>query len=137
MKCITNCKTKHTRLKRRLLILLVLVQLLSQGAFGYLLPITSFILVWLETWLLDFKVLPQEAIAENSETTVVNFVKQCSSYILLIDFIFSFLRQNTLTISHLCDRVSNNTECLRQSSSLAARPSLRRTVLLTTGVCRR
>lgn len=53
--------------KHRLLMLLVLIQLLSQGAFGYLLPITSFILVWLETWLLDFKVLPQEAIDENSE----------------------------------------------------------------------
>ena len=42
-------------------------QLLSQGAFGYLLPIISFILAWIETWLLDFKVLPQEADDENSE----------------------------------------------------------------------
>ncbi|CAN9503520.1 unnamed protein product [Ophioblennius macclurei] len=39
----------------------ILSKLLSQGAFGYLLPITSFVLVWIETWLLDFKVLPQEA----------------------------------------------------------------------------
>ncbi|TRY97693.1 hypothetical protein DNTS_035493 [Danionella cerebrum] len=37
------------------------IALLSQGAFGYLLPIVSFILAWIETWLLDFKVLPQEA----------------------------------------------------------------------------
>ncbi|NP_001412568.1 stAR-related lipid transfer protein 3 isoform 3 [Mus musculus] len=34
---------------------------LSKGAFGYLLPIVSFVLAWLETWFLDFKVLPQEA----------------------------------------------------------------------------
>ncbi|XP_048881150.1 STARD3 N-terminal-like protein isoform X2 [Brienomyrus brachyistius] len=37
------------------------VALLSQGAFGYLIPITSFILAWIETWFLDFKVLPKEA----------------------------------------------------------------------------
>uniref|UniRef100_A0A3Q3G8H8 STARD3 N-terminal like n=1 Tax=Labrus bergylta TaxID=56723 RepID=A0A3Q3G8H8_9LABR len=36
------------------------IALLSQGAFGYLLPIISFVLAWIETWLLDFKVLPQE-----------------------------------------------------------------------------
>lgn len=52
--------------------LLIFVQLLSQGAFGYLLPITSFILVWIETWLLDFKVLPQEAIDENSAFALLN-----------------------------------------------------------------
>ncbi|KPP63848.1 MLN64 N-terminal domain-like [Scleropages formosus] len=39
----------------------ILSTLLSQGAFGYLLPIFSFILAWIETWFLDFKVLPQEA----------------------------------------------------------------------------
>ncbi|XP_060788294.1 STARD3 N-terminal-like protein [Neoarius graeffei] len=43
----------------------IISKLLSKGAFGYLLPITSFILVWIETWFLDFKVLPQEAIDEN------------------------------------------------------------------------
>ncbi|KAK3546153.1 hypothetical protein QTP70_024470 [Hemibagrus guttatus] len=48
----------------------IISKLLSQGAFGYLLPITSFILVWLETWLLDFKVLPQEAIDENRYLTI-------------------------------------------------------------------
>ncbi|XP_006832618.1 PREDICTED: stAR-related lipid transfer protein 3 isoform X2 [Chrysochloris asiatica] len=37
------------------------IALLSKGAFGYLLSIVSFVLAWLETWFLDFKVLPQEA----------------------------------------------------------------------------
>lgn len=47
----------------------VCAQLLSKGgAFGYLLPIISFVLAWIETWLLDFKVLPQEAEDENSES---------------------------------------------------------------------
>uniref|UniRef100_A0A8C5UJ60 STARD3 N-terminal like n=1 Tax=Microcebus murinus TaxID=30608 RepID=A0A8C5UJ60_MICMU len=41
------------------------VALFSQGAFGYVLPIISFILAWIETWFLDFKVLPQEAEEEN------------------------------------------------------------------------
>lgn len=41
-------------------------KLLNQGnAFAYLLPIISFILAWIETWFLDFKVLPQEAEIEN------------------------------------------------------------------------
>lgn len=42
-------------------------KLFSQGAFGYVLPIISFILAWIETWFLDFKVLPQEAEEENSK----------------------------------------------------------------------
>ncbi|XP_074912784.1 STARD3 N-terminal-like protein isoform X4 [Buteo buteo] len=42
--------------------------LFSQGAFGYVLPIISFILAWIETWFLDFKVLPQEAEEENTES---------------------------------------------------------------------
>uniref|UniRef100_A0A8C9TAF4 StAR-related lipid transfer protein 3 n=1 Tax=Scleropages formosus TaxID=113540 RepID=A0A8C9TAF4_SCLFO len=33
----------------------------SDNAFGYVLPITSFVVAWLETWFLDFKVLTQEA----------------------------------------------------------------------------
>ncbi|XP_072343796.1 stAR-related lipid transfer protein 3 isoform X2 [Scyliorhinus torazame] len=33
----------------------------TRGAFGYVLPIVSFVLAWLETWFLDFKVLVQEA----------------------------------------------------------------------------
>lgn len=45
-------------------------QLLSKGAFGYLLPIVSFVLAWLETWFLDFKVLPQEAEEERCESRV-------------------------------------------------------------------
>ncbi|TSK82129.1 STARD3 N-terminal-like protein [Bagarius yarrelli] len=52
------------------LLWIIELNLLSQGAFGYLLPISSFILVWIETWLLDFKVLPQEAIDENRYLTI-------------------------------------------------------------------
>ncbi|KAG2460632.1 STAR3 protein, partial [Polypterus senegalus] len=37
------------------------IALLSENAFGYVLPITSFVIAWLETWFLDFKVLTQEA----------------------------------------------------------------------------
>lgn len=63
------CKLRHwwaiaitTAITTGFLIVKVVVsKLLSQGAFGYLLPIISFILAWIETWLLDFKVLPQEA----------------------------------------------------------------------------
>ncbi|XP_059519054.1 stAR-related lipid transfer protein 3-like [Myotis daubentonii] len=44
-----------------LIVKVILSELLPQGAFGYLLPIASFVLAWLETWFLDFKVLPQEA----------------------------------------------------------------------------
>ncbi|XP_016020213.2 stAR-related lipid transfer protein 3 isoform X3 [Rousettus aegyptiacus] len=44
-----------------LIVKVILSELLNKGAFGYLLPIVSFVLAWLETWFLDFKVLPQEA----------------------------------------------------------------------------
>ncbi|XP_030608743.1 STARD3 N-terminal-like protein [Archocentrus centrarchus] len=50
----------------------ILSKLLSQGAFGYLLPIISFVLAWIETWLLDFKVLPQEAEDENRHQSVMD-----------------------------------------------------------------
>ncbi|XP_045549755.1 STARD3 N-terminal-like protein isoform X2 [Salmo salar] len=50
----------------------ILSKLLSQGAFGYLLPIISFILAWIETWLLDFKVLPQEADDENRFLSIMD-----------------------------------------------------------------
>uniref|UniRef100_A0A3Q4I6L1 STARD3 N-terminal like n=1 Tax=Neolamprologus brichardi TaxID=32507 RepID=A0A3Q4I6L1_NEOBR len=46
--------------------------LLSQGAFGYLLPIISFVLAWIETWLLDFKVLPQEIEDENRHRSIID-----------------------------------------------------------------
>ncbi|XP_006010702.1 STARD3 N-terminal-like protein isoform X1 [Latimeria chalumnae] len=39
----------------------IVSKLFSQGAFGYVLPIMSFLIAWIETWFLDFKVLPQEA----------------------------------------------------------------------------
>ena len=47
--------------------LLASTQLLTKGAFGYLLPIVSFVIAWLETWFLDFKVLTQEAEEERCE----------------------------------------------------------------------
>ncbi|XP_069807721.1 stAR-related lipid transfer protein 3 [Dendropsophus ebraccatus] len=44
-----------------LIVKVIMSELLSKGALGYLLPIMSFVLAWLETWFLDFKVLTQEA----------------------------------------------------------------------------
>ncbi|XP_069026260.1 STARD3 N-terminal-like protein [Embiotoca jacksoni] len=55
-----------------LIIKVILSKLLSQGAFGYLLPIISFVLAWIETWLLDFKVLPQEAEDENRYRSIMD-----------------------------------------------------------------
>uniref|UniRef100_A0A8C2KL38 StAR-related lipid transfer protein 3 n=1 Tax=Cyprinus carpio TaxID=7962 RepID=A0A8C2KL38_CYPCA len=46
--------------------------LFSQNAFGYVLPITSFVVAWLETWFLDFKVLTQEAEDERVYLAAVN-----------------------------------------------------------------
>ncbi|KAF7657758.1 hypothetical protein LDENG_00022250 [Lucifuga dentata] len=45
---------------------------LSRNAFGYVLPITSFVVAWLETWFLDFKVLTQEASDERAYLAAVN-----------------------------------------------------------------
>uniref|UniRef100_A0A3B3ZDP8 START domain-containing protein 3 n=1 Tax=Periophthalmus magnuspinnatus TaxID=409849 RepID=A0A3B3ZDP8_9GOBI len=45
---------------------------MSDNAFGYVLPITSFVLAWLETWFLDFKVLTQEADDERAYLAAVN-----------------------------------------------------------------
>lgn len=55
------------RLGHSLWFLLLSTQLLTKGAFGYLLPIVSFVIAWLETWFLDFKVLTQEAEEERCE----------------------------------------------------------------------
>ncbi|XP_078501778.1 stAR-related lipid transfer protein 3 [Lissotriton helveticus] len=44
-----------------LIVKVLLSELLSKGAFGYLLPIVSFVIAWLETWFLDFKVFTREA----------------------------------------------------------------------------
>uniref|UniRef100_A0A671LZ03 StAR-related lipid transfer protein 3 n=1 Tax=Sinocyclocheilus anshuiensis TaxID=1608454 RepID=A0A671LZ03_9TELE len=57
---------------RKTSIPLVLSQLFSQNAFGYVLPITSFVVAWLETWFLDFKVLTQEAEDERAYLAAVN-----------------------------------------------------------------
>ncbi|XP_063308153.1 STARD3 N-terminal-like protein [Pelobates fuscus] len=53
-----------------LLVKVILSKLFSQGAFGYVLPIMSFILAWIEAWFLDFKVLPQEAETENRRRVI-------------------------------------------------------------------
>ncbi|XDV33942.1 hypothetical protein PO909_004175 [Leuciscus waleckii] len=50
----------------------IISDLFSQTAFGYVLPITSFVLAWLETWFLDFKVLTQEAEDERAYLAAVN-----------------------------------------------------------------
>lgn len=55
-----------------LIVKVLLSKLLTQGAFGYLLPIISFVLAWIETWLLDFKVLPQEAEDENRYQSIMD-----------------------------------------------------------------
>uniref|UniRef100_A0A7N6BC67 START domain-containing protein 3 n=1 Tax=Anabas testudineus TaxID=64144 RepID=A0A7N6BC67_ANATE len=43
-----------------LVLKVILSNLLSTNAFGYVLPITSFVVAWLETWFLDFKVAPEK-----------------------------------------------------------------------------
>ncbi|XP_023283919.1 stAR-related lipid transfer protein 3-like, partial [Seriola lalandi dorsalis] len=55
-----------------LVVKVIVSNLLSQNAFGYVLPITSFVVAWLETWFLDFKVLTQEADDERAYLAVVN-----------------------------------------------------------------
>ncbi|CAB1431377.1 unnamed protein product [Pleuronectes platessa] len=55
-----------------LVVKVIVSNLLSQNAFGYVLPITSFVVAWLETWFLDFKVLTQEADDERAYLAAVN-----------------------------------------------------------------
>ncbi|XP_057717126.1 stAR-related lipid transfer protein 3 isoform X2 [Corythoichthys intestinalis] len=55
-----------------LVVKVIISNLLSQNAFGYVLPITSFVVAWLETWFLDFKVLTQEADDERAYLAAVN-----------------------------------------------------------------
>ncbi|XP_043544728.1 STARD3 N-terminal-like protein isoform X2 [Chiloscyllium plagiosum] len=65
-----------------LIVKVIVSKLLVQGtAFAYLLPIISFILAWIETWFLDFKVLPQEAKDEN-RVFVVSDVSEHAPLIL-------------------------------------------------------
>ncbi|XP_037538366.1 STARD3 N-terminal-like protein [Nematolebias whitei] len=61
-----------------LIVKVILSKLLSQGAFGYLLPIISFVLAWIETWLLDFKVLPQEAEDEKRYQSFVDAAERAT-----------------------------------------------------------
>ncbi|XP_027141474.1 stAR-related lipid transfer protein 3 [Larimichthys crocea] len=55
-----------------LVVKVIISNILSQNAFGYVLPITSFVVAWLETWFLDFKVFTQEADDERAYLAVVN-----------------------------------------------------------------
>ncbi|XP_077051135.1 stAR-related lipid transfer protein 3 isoform X2 [Siphateles boraxobius] len=50
----------------------IISDLFTQNPFGYVLPIASFVLAWLETWFLDFKVLTQEAEDERVYLAAVN-----------------------------------------------------------------
>nr|XP_033786122.1 STARD3 N-terminal-like protein isoform X1 [Geotrypetes seraphini]XP_033786123.1 STARD3 N-terminal-like protein isoform X1 [Geotrypetes seraphini]XP_033786125.1 STARD3 N-terminal-like protein isoform X1 [Geotrypetes seraphini]XP_033786126.1 STARD3 N-terminal-like protein isoform X1 [Geotrypetes seraphini]XP_033786127.1 STARD3 N-terminal-like protein isoform X1 [Geotrypetes seraphini] len=61
-----------------LLVKVILSKIFYQGAFGYVLPIISFILPWIETWFLDFKVLPQEAEEENRLLMVQDVSEQAA-----------------------------------------------------------
>ncbi|KAL7829176.1 hypothetical protein AOLI_G00300610 [Acnodon oligacanthus] len=55
-----------------LIVKVIKSDLLTENAFGYVLPITSFVVAWLETWFLDFKVLTQEAEDERAYLAAVN-----------------------------------------------------------------
>ncbi|XP_017284966.1 stAR-related lipid transfer protein 3 [Kryptolebias marmoratus] len=55
-----------------LVVKVILSNLLSNNPFGYVLPITSFVVAWLETWFLDFKVLTQEAADDRAYLAAVN-----------------------------------------------------------------
>ncbi|XP_037544545.1 stAR-related lipid transfer protein 3 [Nematolebias whitei] len=55
-----------------LVVKVIISNLLSKNAFGYVLPITSFVVAWVETWFLDFKVLTQEAADDRAYLAVVN-----------------------------------------------------------------
>uniref|UniRef100_A0A8C7ID01 StAR-related lipid transfer protein 3 n=1 Tax=Oncorhynchus kisutch TaxID=8019 RepID=A0A8C7ID01_ONCKI len=64
-----------------LVVKVILSNLLSQNAFGYVLPITSFVVAWLETWFLDFKVLSIEAGDERAYLAAVNAASERASMI--------------------------------------------------------
>uniref|UniRef100_A0AAR2IXA5 StAR-related lipid transfer protein 3 n=1 Tax=Pygocentrus nattereri TaxID=42514 RepID=A0AAR2IXA5_PYGNA len=55
-----------------LIVKVIKSDLLSENVFGYVLPITSFVVAWLETWFLDFKVLTQEAEDERAYLAAVS-----------------------------------------------------------------
>ncbi|XP_063778591.1 STARD3 N-terminal-like protein [Pseudophryne corroboree] len=61
-----------------LIVKVILSKLFSQGAFGYVLPIMSFILAWIEVWFLDFKVLPHEAEEENRRLMIQSVSEQAA-----------------------------------------------------------
>ncbi|MCJ8745973.1 hypothetical protein PDJAM_G00136470, partial [Pangasius djambal] len=55
-----------------LIVKVIISDLLTENVFGYVLPIASFVVAWLETWFLDFKVLTQEAEEERAYLAAVN-----------------------------------------------------------------
>uniref|UniRef100_A0A4W4HNC8 StAR-related lipid transfer protein 3 n=1 Tax=Electrophorus electricus TaxID=8005 RepID=A0A4W4HNC8_ELEEL len=63
------------------LFLLSAGQLFTENAFGYVLPIVSFVVAWLETWFLDFKVLTQEAEDERAYLAAVNSASESARMI--------------------------------------------------------
>ncbi|XP_035385141.1 stAR-related lipid transfer protein 3 isoform X2 [Electrophorus electricus] len=57
------------------------IALFTENAFGYVLPIVSFVVAWLETWFLDFKVLTQEAEDERAYLAAVNSASESARMI--------------------------------------------------------
>ncbi|XP_076864411.1 stAR-related lipid transfer protein 3 [Brachyhypopomus gauderio] len=55
-----------------LIVKVIISDLFTENAFGYVLPIVSFVVAWLETWFLDFKVLTQEAEDARAYLAAVN-----------------------------------------------------------------
>lgn len=75
----------------RTVLVSISTQLLSVNAFGYVIPITSFVVAWLETWFLDFKVLTQEAEDERGEGRIPDRFEHDSTKMFFSFFNFSFL----------------------------------------------
>ncbi|XP_038666323.1 STARD3 N-terminal-like protein isoform X2 [Scyliorhinus canicula] len=107
-----------------LIVKVIVSKLLVQGtAFAYLLPIISFILAWIETWFLDFKVLPQELKDENRVLQYLTHQNKhpssflvpslMASFILLPNRLLILMRKMTLRIQNI-----NRFLCLRSNKAL-------------------
>uniref|UniRef100_A0AAY5EQW9 StAR-related lipid transfer protein 3 n=1 Tax=Electrophorus electricus TaxID=8005 RepID=A0AAY5EQW9_ELEEL len=64
-----------------LIVKVIISDLFTENAFGYVLPIVSFVVAWLETWFLDFKVLTQEAEDERAYLAAVNSASESARMI--------------------------------------------------------
>lgn len=82
-----------------------LKKLLSQNAFGYVLPITSFVVAWLETWFLDFKVLPQEADDERGGMKQVQNAAYINAPARFLNSLFIVTSGYVAAINAACERV--------------------------------